>query len=198
MKIITKLLCFIALLASIASCSDKDNTKNLVEQLKTSYDYDGQIVELVGYIAVKESQLVKDGKIYIHLDEVPNSHVGRLGEIEIAYGKDLNQIYLPINYTFPTIEIYDAEGIVHDYTTKLKITGTVKYLFRNWKDIIDDPNLSNRNQISTPLRASQRVIEIKKQKREEAIKDALKREKSTGDPNDYSYYIIVEKIEAIE
>lgn len=198
MRIITKLFCSIVLLTCLTSCEDEDETRDLVQQLKTSYDYDWQEVELVGYIAMPKAQAIKNGKVYVQLEDEPSQHSGELGELEICYGKEANQIYFPSNYTFSSIQIYDAEGVVYNFQTKIKITGVVNYPFKNWKDIIDDLKFSSDNQAKTSSRVSQRAIEIKKQMREKAIKDALKREKSTGDLNDYTYYIIVEKIEVIE
>lgn len=62
------------------SCEDEDETRDLVQQLKTSYDYDGQEVELVGYIAMSKAQIIKNGKIYVQLEDEASQHSGELGE----------------------------------------------------------------------------------------------------------------------
>lgn len=182
MKSTIKLGCLIVALMSLVACGDSAS-KGLAKELKSSYDKDGQQVELIGYITVRQSEIVRGGKITVGLDNVAGQPTGSLASIELNFGQGASMIYMPEKFKSSDVEIYDNEGNKHGYLTEVKITGTVKYTNKNWKESIDRENTGG---IAAAMKANS------KKRAQEA---ADKREKETGDPNDYSFYIIGEKIE---
>lgn len=196
MKILTKFACLSLLMLGFTACGDSAS-KDLAKQLKSSYDKDGQQVELKGYISLSRVQTVTDGTITIELDNVAGQSDGELGKIKLQFGQEANQIYLPENFKSSDLEIYDNEGNKHGYLTEVKITGTVKYTDKDWKEFIDTEIESSESiKPNDPARGMKlKSIENKKKSKQKAQERADKREKETGDPNDYSFYIVGEKIE---
>lgn len=184
MKFTSKLACLALALVNLVSCGDSAS-KDLAKQLKSSYDKDGQQVELVGYITVRQAEIVRGGKITVGLDNVAGQPEGSLADVELNFGQGASMIYMPEKFRASDLEIYDNDGNKHGYLTEVKITGTVKYTNKNWKESVDREN-SRKGGVAASFKS------ISKNRAQEA---ADKREKETGDPNDYSFYIIGEKIE---
>ena len=196
MKIITKLVCLSLLFIGFTACGDSAS-KDLAKQLNSSYENDGQQVELVGYISLGRSLTVKDGIINAQLDNLAGQPSGELGKFKLQFGQGPNQIYIPEEFRMGDLEIYDNEGNKHGYMTEVKITGTVKYTDKNWKEFID-AEIEGPESIkpNDPARGVKLMsIENKKKSKQRSQERADKREKETGDPNDYSFYIVAEKIE---
>jgi hypothetical protein len=182
MKLTIKLSSLALALIGLVSCGD-GASKDLAKELKSSYDKDGQQVELVGYITVRHSEVVKGGKITVGFDNVAGQPEASLADIELSFGQGPNMVYMPKKFKSSDLEVYDKDGNKHGYLDEVKITGTVKYTNKNWKESIDRENSGGI--------ASKTHAMVKKRAQEAADK----REKETGDPNDYSFYIIGEKIE---
>lgn len=166
---------------ALTACTSASN--DFAKKLHSSYDNDGQEVELSGYIALSNLELIKNGKLTLGLDNVAGQSKGSLATIEIDFGQGPNMVYMPEKFRFSDLVVYDNSGNQHGYLTEIKITGTVKYTNKNWKESIDRKS-------SGGIGAS---LAAKSKKR--AQEAAAKREKETGDPNDYSFYIKVNKIE---
>lgn len=168
MKVIGKLILMVLAVTSLASCGDSAS-KELAKQLSTSYDKDGQQVQLKGYFALSRAISVINGQIFLELANGAGQFEGSLGDLRVNFGKEANNIYLPDSPQFSDLEIYDNQGNKHDYNTQVTITGTVVYTDKDWeKNAESDDSLK---------------------------KEAEQRKKETGDPNNYNYYINVEKIE---
>lgn len=177
----------LAILAvTLVSCGS-DPTRELVDKLRSSYDMDGQTVELEGYIGAPTSMTVVDGIAAIGLYwNYGQGHVTTAADIRVPFGQEPNSFCIPEKFSDEDIEIYDSEGKKHDYKTKVKITGVVKYTERDWEEkmnapYVDNPNIGSMNDMM--------------RKRHEALKTAAeKRKEETGDPANYTFHIDVQKI----
>lgn len=187
MKLRLKLVGLIMAIIGLSACSIDSASKKLSKQLHSSYDKDGQQVELAGFLALSKTEFIKGGVLTVGLDNVAGQSTGSLATIKIKFGQGANMVYMPEKFKLSDLEIYDNAGNKHDgYLTEIKITGTVKYTNKNWKESIDR---KNKGGIGASLAA-------KTKKRAQAAAD--KREEEKGDPNDYSFYIVVDKIEIPE
>lgn len=190
MKTTIKVIFSILFFTSFSSCGDSAS-KELVKQLKSSYDKEGQTVELIGYPALGKLTFVKQGKMELELGNAWGQSEGSLATIELSFGKEANQGFLPEEYKFEDLEIYDKDGKKLDPQSKIKIKGKVTYTKKDWKEEID-------KEIEKNKLGSKMVEEQQKKRKEKAKQAAEEREKETGDPNDYSFIIEVESIESVE
>lgn len=188
MKRAIKLALAVIAVACMAGCGTDSATKETVKKLNSSYDLDGQTVELQGYIAVPRSMMVMNGRIRLSLHSMAGqSTAAKIADLRMTFGQNANSFYVPKKFSGSDVEIYDADGNCHGYMTRIKVTGTVKYTNKDW-----EKGLHDENEGATGLAG---VDELK---RKRALEEADKREKETGDRNDYSFEVTVESITAAE
>lgn len=185
---------YIAILAfCFISCGDNES-KKLSKELNSSYDKDGKKVEIKGYIALSKSLVVIDDEITVELDSKSGQEKGELASIKFKFGREANQIYIPRYFGLSDLEIYDNKSNKHNYLAKVTITGTVKYTNKAWKEFIHkEIKWPKPNDPAREMKLQ--VIQREKDAQLKAHNLADERKAKTGDPNDYSFYIIVEKIE---
>ena len=183
------------LIVIISLCGCISCSSGLSKELESGYLWDGKTVELEGYmIPDKRVNISDNGEI--NMDLLPDLYnIGdTLATLVVPFGNDPNSCNITKdNFTSEDIEIFDDSFNKHDYKTKFKIKGTVKYTNRNWaEDTVFIPKGSIAEKAFTLMTQKNRKDIVKKNK-----DAALKREKETGDPNDYSFVIEVESIKAL-
>jgi len=177
--------------AMLIACGD-GATKKLVKELNSSYDNDGKEVELVGYVTISSGRgggtMVMNGKITVGL---ANSNWQQKQDAfayaKINFGQEPNSMWLPEKYQLSDVEIYDSNGQKHDVNTEFTIKGTVHYTNKDWK-------LLQTDKPAGMFANSDVFNKMKEKSANESKKAAEDREKKTGDPNDYSFEIIVNQI----
>ena len=173
----------------ITSCGDSA-TKKFVKELNTSYTNDGKEVELTGYIFTFHGAMVWGDLVKVGLYNVAGQTDGAIATLKIKFGKEANQIFIPEKYHGNEIEIYDNTGKKHGYLQKITVKGIVHYTNKNWKEKLEQEKEGKKDMFSNNP-AMQKVREKSLNQAEEA---AQEREKKTGDPNDYSFEVLVSEM----
>ncbi len=174
---------FIASLAIVSllfvSCGE-NATRKLVNELESSYDYDGKEVTLEGYFYPTRVMFVRGGYVNAPLCEsaVLTGSDNSITTVKLKYGKEPNCIYFPEKYKLQDLEVYDNEGNKFGYNDKLKITGIVKYTTKGQKEKADDDKSLPPGGFKIPKQGP--------------AKD--KEDEDKGDGNNYNYEIIDVKI----
>jgi len=173
------------LVCGLVSCSGADkSTKELISKLNSGYDYDGQEVEMTGYLSVPRSFLVKGDRITLGLHNSAGQNTDELAKLKVKFGKGENSYFVPEKYRGSDVEIYDASGTQHGYMTCVKIKGTVKYTNKNWnKQIQQFIDGASYNEDDLSMGQAREMKDMEKRKKEQ-----------DGDPNDYTFEIIVDEI----
>lgn len=169
----------------MASCGGADKqTKELVGKLGSSYDLDGQEVEMTGYLSVPRSVLVMNDVITLGLHNTAGQSDGELARLKVKFGKGANHYYIPEKYSGSDVEIYDADGNEHGYLTRVTIKGTVRYTNKNWdrriKEYLDGAPV-NEDDLSLGQARELKAVEER-------------RKSQNGGPNDYTFEILVDTI----
>ena len=162
---------------AISGCGDSATSK-VAEQIKTSYDFNGKQVEMVGYLKPTRFTLVSNGVAPLVL--VPSSMSdpvnATLENIMLPFGKNANSIFMPERYKSSEIELRDASSKVNSVDTKFKVTGTVVY--------------DSTEKIAAPQPPSGKmVLEIQRQNYEKA-KAAYEERVKKGDVYSYKYKVV--------
>ena len=168
-------LCTAAAL-TLSACGDS-STNKVAEQIKTSYEYNGKQVEMVGYLKTTRFTMVRNGVAPVVLvpTMVNDATSATLENIMLKFGKEPNSIYMPERYKGEDIEIRDSTGKVNDINTKFKITGTVVY--------------DSTEKIAEPKPPSgAMVLEMQRKSYEKAKAEYEERVKK-GDVYDYRYKV---------
>jgi len=113
-----------------------------------------------------------------------------LAQAKINFGQEPNSIWMPEKFKLDDIEIYDSAGQKHDVNTKFNLRGIVHYTNKNWKEDLEKKQEDKKDMFSNNP-AFQKMRENSKNEAENA---KAEREKKTGDPNDYTFEIIVNEI----
>jgi hypothetical protein len=188
-----KLICILLFAASSASCGD-DATKKIVEQLDTSYDLDGRQVELTCHVASDfHDKLIMNGWTTVPLVHSPMQQQRHaFATARIRFGKDEpNCIWMPEQFRLSEVEFYDSDGGKHDFNTQFAIKATVKYTHRDWeKATVAEPESPKKLRIYGQKTNDEQA--------EEARMAAEERRKATGDPNDYTFELIVDEIRTVK
>ena len=176
--------------AILSSCGD-GATKKLVKELNSSYSNDGKDIELTGYITRNGPAIVSNGKTrvdltYSNMQQSSDAYA----QAQMTFGKEPNSIYIPEKFRLEDIEIYDSNGQKHGVNTEFNIKGMVHYTNKDWKEKLEQKQEDKKDMFSNNP-AFQKMRENSKN---EAENDRAEREKKTGDPNDYSFEIIVREI----
>lgn len=159
------------------------------EKLHSSYDMDGSEIELEGYLIPDYYTRISDnGEINMSL--LPDLYnIGdTIATVIVPFGNDPNSCNITKDrFTSADIEIFDDSFNKHDYKTKFKIKGTVKYTNKNWAaDTLLIPRVKD-----TANRAMTKLIKAGRKDFIEKNKLAAKERKAkTGDPNDYTFVIV--------
>ena len=113
---------------TLTACGDSATNK-VADQIKTSYEYNGKQVEMVGYLKTTRFTMVRNGLAPLVLvpTAMNDATSATLENIMIKFGKEPNSIYMPERYKGSDIELRDSTGKVNDINTKFKVTGTVVY-----------------------------------------------------------------------
>lgn len=162
-------------------------TQETLAKLNSSYDLDGQEVELTGYLGVPHAAFIIGDAVRVGLHSIAGQKgtQNRIADAKVNFGKAPNSYYAPENYTGSSIEIYDSEGNKHGYLTSVKVKGTVNYTRKEWKSqLIEMP----------PSDVLVGLDKLKAQRVEKLKKDAEERQKATGDPNDYTFELTITEI----
>jgi len=176
--------------AILSGCGD-GATKKLVKELNSSYTNDGKKVELTGYITRNGPAIVSDDRVRVDLtySNVQQSQ-NAFAQALVKFGKEPNSIFIPEKFRLEDIEIYDSNGQKHGVNTEFNIKGTVHYTHKDWKENLEQKQGDKKDMFSNNP-AFQKMRENSKNEAENA---KAEREKKTGDPNDYSFEIIVNEI----
>ena len=161
---------------TLSACGDS-TTNKVAEQIKTSYEFNGKQVEMVGYLKTTRFTMVRDGLAGLVLVPTVMNDVSSatLQNIMIKFGKEPNSIYMPERYKGEDIELRDSTGKVNDINTKFKVTGTVVY--------------DSTEKIAEPKPPSgAMVLDIQKKNYEKAKAEYEERVKK-GDVYDYRYKV---------
>lgn len=161
----------------LCRCGDSATNK-VAEQIKSSYEWNGKQVEMVGYLKTTKVTLVRNGVAPLVLVPSSMSDAGSatLENIMIAFGKAPNSIFMPERFKSSDIELRDAQGAVHNIDTKLKVTGKVVY--------------DSTQKIQEPVKPSGLVVlDLQKQNYEKA-KAAYEEGVKKGDVYDYRYKVV--------
>ncbi|GHT22329.1 hypothetical protein FACS189430_03930 [Bacteroidia bacterium] len=178
--------------AILASCGGDSATQQVVKQLHSSYDLDGQEVQLVGYVAIASGKgggaLIMNNQISVGLvNSNWQQKQDAFASANINFGQNPNCLYLPEKFQLGDVEIYDSNGQKYDVNTKFTFKAKVKYTRKDWeKETVADETDKPKMQIHGVKTPAQRA--------EEAKKAAEERKKATGDPNDYSFKLTVVEI----
>ena len=148
MKALKNLTAIALLIFLFTSCGDKQ-TANLVKELNSSYTYDDQDVELIGYLFPSKMTFVRGESVNVGLYSAAGQSKGELTKVAVNFGQEANSIYMPQKFSGSEVEIYDNNGEKHGYLTKVKVTGTVKYTNKE-KDPADYSYKINVQTITIP------------------------------------------------
>jgi hypothetical protein len=189
----TAFLGLIATLAVFSSCGGDSTPPIAFDKYQHSYQNEGQAVILEGYLSPGSFSMVRDHEISVGLYSSPAGSGEKLATISMEFGKRANRIYMPEKYSDDDVEIYDSDGQKHDYKTKLKIVGAVKYTKKDWEnDLVEEA-------LPAHLADNATMKRMNKEKAEKAKKAAEERkEKQSGDPNDYSFEIELSSVTVAE
>jgi hypothetical protein len=181
--------------AILVSCSGDNATEQVVKQLHSSYDLDGQEVQLVGYVAIASG---RGGGALIMNDQITVGLVSSnwqqkqdaFASAKIKFGQNPNCLYMPEKFSLGDVEIYDSNGQKHGVNTQFAFKAKVKYTRKDWeKETVVEETDKPKMQIHGVKTPAQRA--------EEAKKAAEERKKATGDPNDYTFELTVVEISAL-
>lgn len=183
-----KILPVAMILALFSACGN-----GISEKLRSGYELDGSEIELEGYLIPDYYTRISDnGEINMNL--LPDLYgIGdTIATVIVPFGNDPNSCNITKDrFTSGDIEIIDDSFNKHDYKTKLKIKGIVKYTNKNWASdtiLVPDGKDTIDHFTSRLIRAARKDF-VQKNKLA-----AEERQAKTGDPNDYSFVIIVETI----
>ncbi|MCL2651180.1 MAG: hypothetical protein FWD60_09190 [Candidatus Azobacteroides sp.] len=177
--------------AMVTACSD-GATKKLMKALNSSYDYDGKEVTLTGYAIYKSGALIMNGKTDVALSN-SNWQQDSFADVKMNFGKEPNSIWMPDKFRLEDVEIYDSNGQKHGINTKLNLKGIVHYTHKDWEnatEVKEESSSKGKLQIYGTKSPDQRA--------EEAKKAAEERKAKTGDPNDYTFELIVNEVSVAE
>jgi len=174
--------------AILVSCGD-NATKKLVKELNSSYTYDGKEVILTGYVIYNSGALIMNGKTNVALSN-SNWQQDAFAHAEMNFGQEPNSIWMPDKFRLEDIEIYDSNGQKHGINTKFNLKGTVHYTNKDWKEQLEQQKEGKKDMFSNNP-AFQEMRKNSLSKAEEATNE---RKKKSGDPNDYSFKIVVSEI----
>ena len=184
MKKVFILLCTVV--ALFGSCGTDSETAKTLQAITSSYDHEGQEVELVGYLGVPRNILVMREDITLHLYNAAGQNDNNyIATLKVRFGQSPNSYYVPEKYHGSDVEIYDSNGEKHGYLTKVKVTGTVHYTNRDWEESLNREYSGLNNDF---------MRQKHEERQTEARKAAEEREKKTGDRNDYSFEVKVNSI----
>lgn len=176
------------ILALFSACSN-----GISEKLRSGYELDGSEIELEGYLIPDYYTRISDnGEINMNL--LPDLYgIGdTIATVIVPFGNDPNSCNITKDrFTSGDIEIIDDSFNKHDYKTKLKIKGIVKYTNKNWASdtiLVPDGKDTIDHFTSRLIRAARKDFVLRNKLAAE------ERQAKTGDPNDYSFVIIVETI----
>ena len=175
--------------AILVSCGDSATNK-LVKELHSSYANDGKEVELTGYIFTFHGAMVWGDEVNVGLYNVAGQTNDEIATMKLKFGKEANNIFIPQKYRGSDIEIYDNAGKKYGYLQKFTVKGVVHYTNKNWKEKLEQQK-EGKNGMFSKSPTFQKMRESSLSKAEENAKE---REKKTGDPNDYSFEVIVNDI----
>lgn len=114
-------------LFSFVSCGDSASVK-LGKELKSSYTYDGQEVELEGTLYPSMLTFTNGEIMNVGLTEKAGRGSIHLANVRLRMGTEPNCIDLPKNFTPEDVFLYDNNGEkIKAHDTKVKVKGTVVY-----------------------------------------------------------------------
>ncbi|MDR2498910.1 MAG: hypothetical protein LBD28_05665 [Tannerellaceae bacterium] len=175
----------------LTACGRDSATKGVLKSLNSSYDYDGKEVELVGYIAIASGRaggaLVTNGKIAVGLvNSSMQQKQDAFAEASINFGQDINSLWIPEKFQLSDVEVYDANGKKFGINTKFAFKAMVHYTNKEWAKATEESQDSRKMQFGG--------LKSEADKAAEAKAAAEERKKKTGDPNDYSFRLIITSI----
>ena len=189
-----KIFLFVLIISAMVMTACGDGaTKKRMQELDSSYDYDGKEVTLTGYLTYNSGTMIMNGKT---TPVLRHSNWQKSGFVrpEINFGKEPNNVWIPNKFRLEDIEIYDSSGQKHGINTKCNLKGTVRYTHKDWEKatIVKEETSSKVKtiQIYGTKSAEERA--------EEAKKAAEERRAKTGDPNDYTFEFIVNEISVVK
>jgi len=182
---------FSLILAAILSSCGDGTTNKLVKELNSSYTNDGKEVTLTGYVAISSGRMIIDNKVGVSLTNSNwKQEQNAFAQAKMNFGQEANSIWMPEKFQLKDIEIYDSTGQKHDVNTKFNLKGIVHYTHKDWKE-----NLEQKQEDKKDMFSNNPVMQKMREKSKNDAENAqAEREKKTGDPNDYSYEIIVNEI----
>ena len=186
-----KVFIFSLILAAILSSCGDSTTNKLVKELNSSYTNDGKEVTLTGYVAISSGRMIMDNKVKVSLTNSNwQQEQNALAKAKINFGQEPNSIWMPEKFRLENIEIYDSAGQKYGVNTKFNLKGIVHYTNKDWKENLTQKQEDKKDMFSNNP-AMQKIREKSKNDDEKA---KAEREKKTGDPNDYTFEIIVNEI----
>ncbi|MDR0810751.1 MAG: hypothetical protein LBN23_00515 [Paludibacter sp.] len=193
----TILSVILILSAILVSCGGDSATKQVMKQVNSSYDLDGQEVQLVGYATFTSGKsggllMIKGMDDYISVG-LTNSNWQQMQDAfayaKINFGQAPNSIWFPQKFYLSDIEIYDSSGQKHDTNTKFAFKVKVKYTHKDWEKelVVEESKSKEKHSVIN-------IVKTPAQRAEEAKKAAEERKKNTGDPNDYTFELAITEI----
>ncbi|MCL1938072.1 MAG: hypothetical protein FWF52_06735 [Candidatus Azobacteroides sp.] len=183
----TRRFLFMLIISAIMFACGDGTTKKLVKELNSSYDNEGKEVTLTCYITQNGPVIIKNGTTSVSL-VYSNMQQDAFAYAQLNFGKEANCVWMPEKFRLEDIEIYDNTGRKYGVNTEFTIKGIVHYTNKNWKEELsqaDKPGMFSNSEVFKKMR------EKSDNDNKKAAED---RKKKTGDPNDYSFEIIVNDI----
>lgn len=197
-----KIFKLIAICSALALCmwscggaKDVATEAALKEIASGNYVNEGKEYELSGYLSVPRNMFINKGHVTLSLHTIAGqSNDFQICKAQLGFGQQANSVYVPEKYSGSDMEIYDKDGSMHGYRTKVKLRGTVKYTDKDWEDGLYDELTEGEN-------FNEKGIFLEK-KREQQKKDQeaaeQRRKDQDGDANDYSFVLVVDEITVME
>lgn len=189
MKRILLSLFALVTVTGLSGCGSIDKeTAQVLKEINSGYENEGREVTLTGYLGVPRNIVTLGNNVNINLYKIAGQNDDKhFARLEVPFGQGRNSYYVPKKYHGSDVEIYDNEGNMHGYLTKVNVTGIVRYTNKNWEEYVNEEIIKGHfdNDFS---------YENKIEKQKQAKAEAEKRRKATGDPNDYSFKLIATTI----
>lgn len=125
-----KKLLFVAVIATLlfSGCGGEDPSVKLGKELGKNYTYDGQQIELEGYLTADYLNFIFGEKVSLLLYTKAQNGELIARAISVNFGTGPNSVHFPEKFKKEDVEIYDKDGQKYKaMETKVKITGTVVY-----------------------------------------------------------------------
>jgi hypothetical protein len=178
--------------AILMSCGGDNATQQTVKQINSSYDLDGQEVQLVGYVAIASGRsggtLIMNNQITVGLvNSNWQQKQDAFANAKINFGQAPNCLWLPDEFKLSDVEIYDSNGQKHAVNTQFSFKAKVKYTHKDWE---------SETAVKEEGKPKMQIYGVKTaaQRAEEAKKASEERKKVTGDPNDYAFELTITEI----